>query len=202
MNTPPPRLLAICTGSVSSLMIRSHEHAKEIRSVMSGIRKSPVSQLDSPLEIQCTPMGLEGDEQADLSVHGGLDKAVYCYPFEHYQFWKTALPWVKEQPSLYGLVGENLCTSGLNETELYVGDQLRIGQAVLLRITKPREPCYKFNARMRSAQAAKLMAQEGLCGWYARVLQAGKIKAGDMITIVPGPRDITVAAEYQRLIKR
>lgn len=197
-----PSVLALCTGSVKPILIRNAGRPGDIDRVMSGIHKSVVSQESDPQTIACQRMGLVGDEQADLNVHGGLDKAIYCYPFEHYGFWKNAFPWLTEQASLYGQVGENLCTAGLSEADVYVGDQLRIGEEVLLRITKPREPCYKFNAKMRSPSAAKLMAQEGCCGWYVSVLHEGKIKAGDRITVIPGPRDITVAAEYQRLIKR
>ena len=197
-----PSVLALCTGSVKPILIRNAGRPGDIDQVMSGIHKSVVSQEHDPQTITCQRMGLVGDEQADLNVHGGLDKAIYCYPFEHYAFWKKAFPWLAEQASLYGQVGENLCTEGLVEADVYVGDQLRIGQEVLLRITKPREPCYKFNAKMRSPSAAKLMAQEGRCGWYASVLQEGKIKAGDPIAVIPGPRDITVAAEYQRLMRR
>jgi MOSC domain-containing protein YiiM len=78
---------------------------------------------------------------------------------------------------------------------------LEIGQELVLRVTKPREPCYKFNAKMRSNVAAKLMMQNGLSGWYAAVIREGKLKAGDDIRVKAGPRDITVAQEYERLLR-
>lgn len=196
------RVLALCTGIVKPILIRNAGRPNDIDRTMSAIHKSVVSHAEDPQAIACLRLGLAGDEQADLSVHGGLDKAIYCYPFEHYDFWKAAFAWLTELPMLYGQVGENLSIAGLREDDVYVGDQLRIGEAVLLRITTPREPCYKFNAKMRSPLAAKLMAQEGRCGWYASVMQEGKIKAGDPITVIPGPRDITVAEQYQYLMKR
>lgn len=198
----PIELLAICTGSVSPLVIRDEHDERRLISEMSGIQKSPVSTLDSPAEIICEKLGLHGDEQADLSVHGGLHKAVYCYPFEHYAFWKTNLPWLAERESLFGQVGENLCMQGLLEHELWIGDRLRIGNEVLLMVTKPREPCYKFNARMKSNQATKLMVHNNLCGWYCSVLQQGRIKAGDAIEVIAGARDTTVLQENQRLFKK
>lgn len=194
-------LLAICTGPVAPLLIRDEHDDRRLVSEMSGIQKSAVSTLDQPKEVLCKRLGIEGDEQADLSVHGGLNKAVYCYPFEHYAFWKQALPWLAERESLFGQVGENLCMQGLLEHELWIGDQIQIGKDVVLMVTKPREPCYKFNARMKSNQAVKLMKQNNLSGWYCSVLAEGRIKPGDAIKVIAGARDTTVMKENQRLSK-
>lgn len=195
-------LLAICTGSVAPLMIRDEHDGRRLMSEMTGIQKSPVSTLESPAEILCKKLGLQGDEQADLSVHGGLNKAVYCYPLEHYAFWKENLPWLSERTSLFGQAGENLCIQGLLEHELWIGDRIHIGKEVVLMVTKPREPCHKFNARMKWNQAAKRMMRNNLSGWYCSVLQEGPIKAGDALEVVAGARDTTVAMENQRLTAR
>ncbi|NBW01008.1 MAG: MOSC domain-containing protein [Betaproteobacteria bacterium] len=196
-----PQLIAICAGKVTPILIRREHGDKAPHRVASGIHKSTISTLGSPALISCGTLGLTDDEQADLSVHGGIDKAVYCYPTEHYDFWKNAYPWLADQEHCFGVVGENLCTQGLDESSLWIGDLLEVGQELILRVTKPREPCYKFNAKMRSNIAAKLMMQNGLSGWYAAVVQEGSLKAGDAIRVKPGPRDITVAQEYQRLLR-
>jgi MOSC domain-containing protein YiiM len=196
------QLLAICTGSVAPLLIRDEHDKRHLTSEMSGIQKSAVSTMATPTPITCKRLGLEGDEQADLSVHGGLNKAVYCYPLEHYAFWKEALPWLAERDVLYGQVGENLCMQGLFEHEIWIGDRIKIGEEVLLMVTKPREPCYKFNARMKSNQAVKLMKHNNVSGWYCSVLQEGRIKPGDAVEVIAGGRDTTVLEENQRLGKR
>jgi MOSC domain-containing protein YiiM len=195
------QLVAICAGKVKPILIRREHADQEPQRVASGIHKSAISTLGAPTLIDCGRLGLADDEQADLSVHGGVDKAIYCYPIEHYGFWKTAYPWLADQEHCFGAVGENLCIQGLMEPQLWIGDVLEIGQELALRVTKPREPCYKFNARMRSNVAAKLMMQNGLSGWYAAVIQEGRIKAGDEILVNAGPRELTVAQEYQRLLK-
>ncbi len=141
-----PRLIGVQIGSARRVMIQG-------RFVMTAIHKLPVSAT-----VPVTPLGLRGDEQVDLSVHGGLNKAVYAYPSEHYPFWCAArsehgltgidesLPW--------GSMGENLTLAGILESELWVGDVLRFANC-LLRVTQPREPCYKFNAAMGSTQLQK-----------------------------------------------
>lgn len=195
-------LLAICTGTAAPLLIRDEHNPLHMSSVVSGIKKSAVSTLHTPAEVMCKKLGLIGDEHVDLSVHGGLNKAVYCYPTEHYAFWKQELPWLSELESIFGQAGENLCLQGLLEDKVWIGDRLAIGQEVLLLVTKPREPCYKFNARMKSRYAAKTMVRNNLSGWYCSVLQEGSIKAGDAVTLIAGPRDITVSKENQRLSRQ
>jgi len=140
-------------------------------------------------------MGLAGDEQADWSVHGGLDKAVYAYPCEHYNFWldarkqagvseiDAALPW--------GSMGENLSLTGLLETDLWVGDVLKFANCAL-RVTQPREPCYKFNAAMGFSGASKVMAQSGHCGFYLAVDEAGQVGAGETFELRAGPRQLAL----------
>ena len=146
------------------------------------------------------PLGLQGDEQADLSVHGGLSKAVYAYPSEHYDFWRQA----RESAGVAGIdtqldpgaLGENLTLRGLLEADVWVGDVLRFPNCEL-RVTQPREPCYKFNAAMGFNTAAKLMAQSGLCGFYLAVDARGTLAAGDTFTLVPGTRQISITQMFQ-----
>jgi MOSC domain-containing protein YiiM len=183
-------LIAICTGTAAPLFIRDPHDEAQIHKEISGIQKVAVSTLQTPAAIACKTLGLAGDEQVDLTVHGGPNKAVYCYPTEHYEFWKKELPWLSEQDQQFGQVGENLCLKGLLEHELWVGDQLQIGESVVLRVIEPREPCYKFNARMRSNQAAKLMTKSGRFGWYCCVMKEGELRAGDTVTVIPGAREI------------
>ena len=164
------------------------------RSIQSAIRKKPV---DGDLAV--VPLGLLGDEQVDLSVHGGLDKAIYAYPVEHYQFWQQerldAGVVGAENPLGFGCVGENLSISGQLEGDVFVGDLLRFPRCVL-RVTQPREPCYKFNAVMGFAQASKRMAQTGRCGFYLAVEEGGALKAGESFTLEAGPRTYSIAQRF------
>jgi len=169
-------------------------HARRVningRSVLTAIHKQAATGL-----VTVQRLGLVGDEQADLSVHGGLDKAVYAYPSEHYPFWQSqraaaglcgiddALPW--------GSLGENLPLSGILEHEVWVGDVLRFADCAL-RVTQPREPCYKFNAAMGFNTAGKLMAQQGCCGFYLAVDEPGTLQAGEAFELIPGPRRLAI----------
>jgi MOSC domain-containing protein YiiM len=158
------------------------------RRVATAISKQAVA---GPVAVR--PMGLEGDEQADLSVHGGLRKAVYAYGNQHYAFWQTVRAQARvslwDEPLPWGAVGENLSIEGLDETRLWVGDRLRLPGCVLL-VTEPRHPCFKFNAAMGFAQASKLMWQSGYCGAYLAVEREGTVTAGDAVTLEPGPREL------------
>lgn len=180
--------------------------------VVSGINKRPVSG-----PVQLNKLGLVGDEQADLSAHGGLDKAVYAYPSEHFPFWQQrrgqALKrWPPAQagatppapahtgtpassadtgppPLLAGAMGENLTMLGLLERDVWVGDRLQIG-AALLEVTEPRQPCFKFNAHMGFNQAVRLMVQTMSTGFYLRVLETAAISCDDAVTLLPGRREV------------
>lgn len=130
------KLIAVCTGLVAPLVYRTASGA--IKTEASGIKKKAVSTEENPSIIELKKLGLEGDEQCNLSVHGGLDKAVYMMPAEHYEFWKerraeknldTDLPW--------GFLGENLVVEGLNENSVRIGDEFELGE-VRLRVTDPR----------------------------------------------------------------
>lgn len=164
------------------------------RSVLSAIGKAPVA---GPVSVG--RLGLAGDEQADLNVHGGLDKAVYAYPAAHYTFWQAERR--KRSVSLFdealppGFMGENLTVDGPLEDEIFIGDELHFPDCVL-RVTAPREPCFKFNAVMGFAQAGRTMALAGCCGYYLAVDQAGSITAGQQATLVPGRRSLSIAQAF------
>ena len=140
-------------------------------------------------------LGLFGDEQADLSVHGGLEKAVYAYPSEHYAYWHHA----RREAGLNdiddtmppGSLGENLTLQGLLEADVWAGDVLRFASCEL-KVTLPREPCYKFNAAMGFSDAARQMAQTGFCGFYLSVLEPGSLTAGEAFELIPGRRGVSI----------
>jgi MOSC domain-containing protein YiiM len=144
--------------------------------VSTAIHKAPVSG-----RVEVRRLNLAGDRQADLSVHGGPDKAVYAYPSEHYPFWRDELPGVTLP---WGVFGENLTVEGLAETDLRVGDVLRIGTAELV-VTQPRLPCYKLNVRFQRPDMVKRFLRSGRTGFYLAVKKEGWLAAGDAIQLVP-----------------
>jgi len=164
------------------------------RAILTAIHKIAVQ---GPVAVQ--PLGLAGDEQADLSVHGGLEKAVYAYPAEHYGFWRQARLHAGvasiDDALPHGSMGENLTLSGLLETGVWVGDVLRFPHCVL-RVVQPREPCYKFNAAMGFNTAVKTMAQSGFCGFYLSVDEPGTVQAGDAFELLPGPRHVSIPQRF------
>ena len=147
--------------------------------------------------IAVTALGLMGDEQADLSIHGGLEKAVYAYPAEHYAFWQRARieagvsPLIDDDSLPHGAMGENLTLSGLLEEQVWAGDVLQFANCAL-RVTLPREPCFKFNAAMGFSRASRLMADTGLCGFYLAVEAPGSLKAGEAFEVVAGRRSVSI----------
>ena len=146
-------------------------------------------------DVPVMALGLMGDEQADLSVHGGLDKAVYAYASEHYAFWQNARLQAGVSPlddSLpNGSLGENLTLAGLLETQVWAGDVLRFPNCEL-KVTLPREPCGKFNAVIGFARASRLMAQSGFCGFYLSVKTPGTIQAGQSFEVIAGRRNVSI----------
>jgi MOSC domain-containing protein YiiM len=145
-------------------------------------------------------LGLAGDEQADLSVHGGLSKAVYALPSEHLPWWQAQRQaqgaTMFEEPLAPGYLGENLSLQGVREQDLFVGDRLDFG-SVVLRVTQPREPCGKFNAVMGYAGAAKDMVQSGRCGFYLAVDQIGTLQAGASFRLIRGSGNTRIAEALQ-----
>lgn len=189
----PPRIQSVNVALATPLLIDG-------RPVPTGIRKQSVAGI-----VSVQPMGLAGDEQADRTVHGGLSKAVYAYPSEHFPFWQT----VRAQARVAafdavlppGAMGENLTLRGLLEDQLWIGDRLRL-PGCELAVSEPRFPCFKFNAVMGFSQAAKLMAQSGYCGVYLAVMQAGTLQAGDDIELIPGPREVNLRELFRARMGR
>lgn len=143
--------------------------------VSTAIFKDPVEGV-----VKVHAANLEGDRQADLSVHGGYYKAVYCYPSEHYPFWRSEYPDI-ELP--YGMFGENLTTGGLMEEDVHAGDRLRIGTAEFL-VTQPRLPCYKLGIRFGRVDIIKRFFKSGRSGFYLSIEKTGELQKGDSIEII------------------
>jgi MOSC domain-containing protein YiiM len=148
--------------------------------VPSAFVKRPIS---GPARLE--RLGLEGDEQADLRVHGGPNKAVYGYSYANYAAWLSAFP---QHAALFkpGGLGENLTIDDCDERSVYVGDVVRIGTAVL-QVTEPRQPCFKFALRFEDPAMVRAMARNGMCGWYYRVLEPGTLTAGDEVSLCQRP---------------
>jgi MOSC domain-containing protein YiiM len=194
------RLLSISSGKVMPLF---GSHHPNYSTVASAIHKQSISSLASPARVEITRLGVAGDEQADLSVHGGIEKAIYVYPIEHYAFWNELLSReTKKSVELpLGAFGENFTIEGLLETEIFIGDQMQIGD-LQFTVVKLREPCFKFNAKMGYKGAAKAMLQSGFSGWYLRVNQTGVLSAGAEIQVLPGQRLTSIADQNQALFNR
>ena len=178
-------------------------HHPNYSTVASAINKQAISTLASPAPVEITRLGVAGDEQADPSVHGGIEKAIYVYPIEHYAFWNELLTReTKKSVDLpLGAFGENFTIEGLLETEIFVGDQMQIGD-LQFTVVKLREPCFKFNAKMGYKGAAKAMLQSGFSGWYLRVNQTGALSAGAEIQVLPGQRITSIADQNQAHFNR
>ncbi len=194
------RLLSISSGKVTPLFGSHHPNYK---SVASAIHKESISNLSNPVPVEITRLGIAGDEQADLSVHGGLEKAIYVYPVEHYAFWNTLL--TRETKKLanlpLGAFGENFTIEGLLESEVFVGDRMQMGN-LEFTVVKLREPCFKFNTKMGYKGAAKAMLQSGFSGWYLRVNQTGMLTAGTQIEVIPGQQVTSIADQNKALFNR
>ncbi|HKQ78168.1 MAG TPA: MOSC domain-containing protein [Blastocatellia bacterium] len=153
--------------------------------ITTGIFKEPVSR-----RVAARTNNLDGDRQADLKVHGGPEKAIYAYPSEHYDFWRSELPGV-DLP--WGMFGENLTTEGLIEDGVNVGDRFRIGTSALM-VTQPRMPCFKLAAKFNRDDIIKRFLDSGRSGFYLSVIEEGEVGAGDEIErIHRDENDITIA---------
>ena len=176
------------------------------RTVMSGIGKQAVAGA-----CRVAPLGLDGDDQADPTVHGGLAKAVYAYPSEHAAMWRQARReagiaslWDQDGADdtvSASLVGENLALAGLLESQVWIGDRLRLPDCELV-VTEPRFPCFKFNAAMGWNGAARQMARTGACGWYLSVARPGTVAAGQHAELRPGPRRMRLSEVFAAQVRR
>lgn len=152
--------------------------------------ETSIFKQPTPNRLAVTKLNVAGDAQADRSVHGGPDKAVYAYDVAHYAFWREQLP--SRADWGYGLFGENLTTEGLLDNDVRIGDVFRIGTA-LLRAVQPRLPCFKLNARFDDRGMAKRFGDAVRCGIYFRVVEEGHVRAGDTIERVEqAPDAVTI----------
>ena len=166
--------------------------------IMSSIAKEPVSVH----RLRLSELNLEGDDQSDRTVHGGIDKAVYAYPSEHLAVWAADL----EQPDLPNSptapFGENISTLGATEDDTCIGDVWQWGTA-LLQVAQPRWPCQKLTVHRRSADVGGLMRATGRTGWYLRVLRPGAVDVAGPITIVERhPAKLSVRAANDAMLDR
>lgn len=162
------------------------------RAVLTSIFKKPVEG-----RVAVRKHNVAGDRQADLTVHGGPYKAVYCYPEEHYAFWSQQLP---DAPLVFGNFGENLTTQGLTEDNVRIGDQFRAGSAIL-QVTQPRMPCYKLGVRFGRADMVKRFWQSERSGIYFSVVEEGELAAGDPLERIAQVADSVSVAEVVALYK-
>ncbi|HEX9726521.1 MAG TPA: MOSC domain-containing protein [Vicinamibacteria bacterium] len=177
------RLLSINVGG-------PREVVAQRKIVRTSIFKDPVS---GPVRVG--KLNLEGDAQSDLSVHGGVDKAVYAYPSEHYPYWREQLP-DAELP--WGAFGENLTTEGLNEKTVRIGDRLNVGSAAFV-VRQPRLPCFKLGIRFGREDMVRRFLKSGRTGFYLAVIQEGEIAAGDAIEWFPTNDPSITVSDVARL---
>lgn len=160
------------------------------RTINTAISKTPVS---GPIALRT--LNLDGDRQADLSVHGGPNKAVYAYPSEHYPDWRRELPGM-DLP--WGIFGENFTTSGLSEDDLHIGDRFQIGSAIVM-VRQPRQPCYKLAAKFRREDILERFLLSGRSGVYFSVEQEGAVEVGDAIELLTREPDAITITAMNRL---
>jgi MOSC domain-containing protein YiiM len=163
------------------------------KTVRTGIFKEPVST-----RVMVRSLNLDGDGQADLTVHGGLEKAVYVYPFEHYDHWRGELP---DTELTLGNFGENFTTTGLKEEDLNIGDRFAIG-TVKLMVTQPRMPCYKLGIRFGRPDMVKRFLASRRTGFYFSVLQEGEVGVGDTLELVSRDENNITVADITQLYTR
>lgn len=160
------------------------------RNVSTSIFKEPVNG-----RVALRTLNLDGDRQADLSVHGGKYKAVYCYPAEHYNYWKTELPG-RSLPM--GSFGENFTVDGVTEDSVHIGDRFTVGSAEVV-VTQPRLPCYKLGIRFESDEMVKRFLNARRTGFYVAVIREGDVAAGDELRLVSRDPYAVPVSEITRL---
>lgn len=159
--------------------------------VKTGIYKKPVHE-----PILLGNQGVEHDEVSDRNVHGGAFKACYLFSENHYDYWKALYPTLEWG---WGMFGENLTVSGLNEKDIHIGDLYRIGET-LIQVTQPREPCFKFGAKFGSQNVLKQFIDYGYSGTYIRVLEEGYVQTGDVIELVAKAKDSISTWQFFKLL--
>jgi MOSC domain-containing protein YiiM len=177
------RVVSVQVGSPRPVTYRG-------KTVQTGIWKEPVTG-----RVAVGRINLAGDRQADLRVHGGVDKAVYAYPSEHYAWWREQLP---EAPLPWGAFGENLTVEGLREDRVHIGDRFRIGTAEFM-VTQPRMPCFKLGIKFGRPRIVKEFLRSERSGFYLAVVHEGELGAGDAIEPTVEERDSMTVTEMVRL---
>jgi MOSC domain-containing protein YiiM len=165
----------------------------EGRPVSTGIYKSPVEG-----RVMLRALNLDGDRQADLTVHGGPAKAAYAYPSEHYVYWRDELP---DMELPWGMFGENFTTEGLDESSVNIGDRFRVGAAEVL-VTQPRMPCYKLGIKFGRTDILKRFLASGRTGFYFSVEREGEVGAGDEVELLGRDENNVTVADITRLYSR
>lgn len=190
------KVLSLCVG-------RPREVEWHGQTVLTSIFKEPVDR-----RLRVSRLNFEGDEQSDLTVHGGVDKAVYAYPVEHYEYWRKELP---DADLPWGVFGENLTVEGLLEGDVRIGDRFRIGSAEFV-VTQPRMPCFKLGIRFGRQDILKRFLRSGRSGFYFAVTNEGEVGVGDSIervarsdeglTVTDVVNLYTVDADNQELLRK
>lgn len=171
LQKPVGKILSVCVSKPK--VVRNLDGEP----ISTGIFKEPVSG-----KIKLHKLNLDGDEQADLTVHGGIDKALYLYPFEHYSWWREQMPDVE---FTNGKFGENLTSTGLLESDVFIGDNFQIGTAVV-KVTQPRLPCFKLGIKFGRHDVIKTFMMSGFSGIYFSVVEEGDLGVGDDIKYLGG----------------
>jgi MOSC domain-containing protein YiiM len=178
---------------VSLNVARPHLALYKGKTINTGIFKKPVS---GPMQLRT--LNLDGDRQADLSVHGGPYKAVYAYPSEHYPNWRQELPGTQLP---WGMFGENFTTAGLAEDDLHIGDRFQIGSAIVM-VRQPRIPCYKLAAKFQRDDILERFLLNGRSGFYFSVEQEGLVEVGNAFELLDRNADGITISEMNRLFVR
>ncbi|MBW4668757.1 MAG: MOSC domain-containing protein [Cyanomargarita calcarea GSE-NOS-MK-12-04C] len=180
------RLISVCVGLPREVSWKG-------KRVTTGIFKQPVNE-----RVMLRSLNLEGDQQADLTVHGGAEKAVYAYSMEHYAYWRQQLP---DEDFPWGAFGENLTIEELLETEVNIGDRFRIGTAEVM-VTQPRFPCFKLNLKFGRDDMVKRFLNSRLSGIYFSVVQEGEVGVGDAIELVSRDENNVTVADIVQIYVR
>jgi MOSC domain-containing protein YiiM len=180
------QVIAVCVGLPREVSWKG-------KPITTGIFKQPVAG-----RVRMRSLNLDGDQQADLTVHGGIEKAIYAYPMEHYAYWRQELP---DQPLPWGTFGENLTIEGLSETTVNIGDRFRIGTAEVM-VTQPRFPCFKLNLKFGRDDMVKRFLDSCLSGIYFSVVQEGEVGAGDAIEPVSRDENNVTVTDIVSIYRR
>jgi|TARA_B100001059_G_scaffold25522_1_gene20496 MOSC domain-containing protein YiiM len=162
------------------------------KSLTTSIFKEPTNRV-----IKLKKIGLDGDKQADLKSHGGPNKALYLYSYQHYKYWGDILK--KDFSNNYGLIGENITVDELDEEKYFIGDEIGISN-VVIKITQPRIPCYKLGIKMNDKNFVREFISYGHLGLYAKVLKTGEIKNGDALKLLHREENTMTVYNISRLL--